>query len=148
MGMSDNSGQPAPGGQHVVRHGLGFLVSGGLAFSTDALVLTTLTALLAMRPIPARFLAISVAMVVGWLSHRTLTFAVSVPPSRAEFLRYAGVQWTAAALNYGLFVLIILGRPETVPFFAMVASSLVAMVFSYLGMRYGAFRRRPSRHPR
>ena len=63
-------------------------------------------------------------------------------------MRYAGVQWTAAALNYGLFVLIILVRPETVPFFAMVASSLVAMVFSYLGMRYGAFRHRPSRHSR
>ena len=146
--MSDNSGQPAPGRQHVVRHGLGFLVSGGLAFSTDALVLTLLTALFAIHPIPARLVAISVAMVVGWLSHRTLTFAVSAPPSRAEFLRYAGVQWTAAALNYGLFVLIILARPETLPFLAMVASSLVAMVFSYLGMRYGAFRHRPSRHSR
>ena len=148
MGMSGNSGEPAAGRQHVVRHGLGFLVSGGLAFGADALVLTALTALFAIRPIPARFLAISVAMVVGWLSHRTLTFAVSVPPSRAEFLRYAGVQWTAAALNYGLFVLIILVRPAIVPFFAMVASSLVAMVFSYLGMRYGAFRHRPSRHSR
>ena len=148
MGMSGNSGQPTPGRQHVVRHGLGFLVSGGLAFSTDALVLTLLTALLAIHPIPARLVAISVAMVVGWLSHRSLTFAVAAPPSKAEFLRYAGVQWTAAALNYGLFVLIILARPATVPFFAMVASSLVAMVFSYLGMRFAAFRQRPSRHSR
>ena len=33
-----------PDGQHPVRHGLGFLVSGGTAFAVDALVLQLLTA--------------------------------------------------------------------------------------------------------
>ena len=140
--MSGDYGWLTPGAQHPVRHGLGFLLSGIIALSVDALVLTLLTAVLAIHPIPARLAAISIAMVAGWLSHRTFTFAVSVPPSAAEFLRYAGVQWTAAALNYGLFVLIILARPQTVPIVAMVASSLAAMVFSYLGMRFAAFRDR------
>jgi putative flippase GtrA len=45
-------------------------------------------------------------------------------------------------------VLIILARPQTMPIVAMVASSLAAMVFSYLGMRFAAFRDRPSRPSR
>ena len=40
--MSNWSGM-APGGQHPVKHGLGFLFSGGLAFLIDASVLTVLT---------------------------------------------------------------------------------------------------------
>ena len=143
--MLGKRGRTTPGAHNTVRHGLGFLLSGGIAFSIDALVLTLLTKVLSIHPIPARLGAISLAMAAGWLSHRTFTFAMTVPPSLAEFLRYAGVGWTAAAVNYGLFVLIILARPATEPLVALVASSLVAMVVSYLGMRFAAFRHRSSR---
>jgi putative flippase GtrA len=74
--------------------------------------------------------------------HRRLTFAVPVPPSVAEFLRYAGVAWVAAAVNYAVFVLIVLGRPGTEPLAALVVSSIVAAIFAYLGMRFAAFRHR------
>jgi putative flippase GtrA len=131
----------APGGQHPMRHGLGFLVSGSTAFAVDALVLQLLTALLGINPIAARLAAISLAMVAGWLMHRTFTFAVQAPPSAIEFLRYAGVAWTAAAVNYGVFVLIVLARPGTQPLAALVVSSAAAMAFAYLGMRFAAFRR-------
>ena len=140
--MADRGNRLAPGGQHPIRHGLGFLVSGGTAFAVDALVLELLTALLGLHPIAARLVAISLAMVAGWLMHRTLTFAVPTPPSVAEFLRYAGVAWTAAALNYGLFVAILLVRPGTEPLAALVVSSAAAMIFAYLGMRFATFRQR------
>jgi putative flippase GtrA len=130
----------APGGQHPVRHGLGFLFSGSLAFLIDAAVLTVLT-LLGMHPIAARFFAISIAMVAGWLAHRRFTFRLSTPPRLAEFARYAAVGWTVAAINYGIFVSIILLLPSTPPLYALFASSLVAMVFAYLGMRFAAFRK-------
>jgi putative flippase GtrA len=143
--MSDDDGRLVPGTQHPVRHGLGFLLSGLIALSVDALTLTVLTSLFSIHPILARLAAISLAMAAGWLSHRTFTFALPTPPSLAEFLRYAGVGWTAAAINYGLFVLILLAHPGTAPLVALVVSSLVAMVFSYLGMRFAAFRDRPSR---
>ena len=97
------------------------------------------TALLGLHPIAARLIAISLAMVVAWLMHRTLTFAVTTPPSVAEFLRYAGVAWTAAALNYGLFVAILLARPGTEPLLALAVSAGAAMAFAYLGMRFAAF---------
>lgn len=140
--MADRGNRLAPGGQHPIRHGLGFLVSGGTAFAVDALVLELLTALLGLHPIAARLVAISLAMVAGWLMHRTLTFAVPTPPSAIEFLRYAGVAWTAAAVNYGLFVAIVLARPGTEPLVALVVSSAAAMIFAYVGMRFAAFRQR------
>ena len=92
----------------------------------------------------ARLAAIAVAMVAGWLMHRTFTFRVTARPSLPEFLRYAGVAWTAAAVNYGLFVLIVLAYPAIEPLVARVISSAVAMVLAYLGMRFAAFRHRGS----
>jgi putative flippase GtrA len=134
----------APGAQHPVRHGLAFLISGGTAFIVDALVLKLLTSVLGLHPIAARLAAIALAMVAGWLMHRTFTFRVTARPSLPEFLRYAGVAWTAAAVNYGLFVLIVLAYPAIEPLVALVISSVVAMVFAYLGMRFAAFRHRGS----
>jgi putative flippase GtrA len=140
--MSGRLKRLAPGGQNPIRHGLGFLISGSTAFGVDALVLQLLTALLGVHPIPARLAAISLAVVAGWLMHRTFTFAVQTPPSVAEFLRYVGVAWMAAALNYAVFVLIVLARPHTQPLVALVVSSVAAMIVAYLGMRFGAFRQR------
>jgi hypothetical protein len=71
--MADKPNRLAPGGQHPVRHGLGFLASGGTAFAVDALVLELLTVLLGVHPIAARLVAISLAMIAGWLMHRTFT---------------------------------------------------------------------------
>lgn len=139
-------GESGPSGrrpQHPLHHGLGFLVSGAAAFCVDALVLELLTAVAGLHAIPARLAAISLAMVAGWLMHRTLTFAVRTPPSLLEFLRYAGVAWTAAAVNYAAFVLIVLAHPAIEPLAALVVSSLLAMIFAYLGMRFGTFRQTP-----
>jgi putative flippase GtrA len=130
--------------RHPLRHGLGFLTSGAAAFTVDAAVLGLLTSVAGVHPIVARLAAISLAMVTGWLMHRRLTFAVPVPPTVPEFLRYAGVAWMAAAVNYGAFVLIVLERPSFEPLVALVLSSIVAAIFAYLGMRFAAFRQRHS----
>jgi putative flippase GtrA len=135
---SEGNGAPRP--QHPVRHGLAFLVSGGTAFTVDALTLELLTRVFGLHPILARLGAIALAMVAGWLMHRTYTFEVKAPPSGAEFLRYAGVAWSAAAINYGVFVLVVLAYPTVEPLAALIISSLAAMTFAYLGMRFAAFR--------
>jgi len=139
--MADRWTQWTPAGQHPLRHGLAFLLSGGTAFAVDATILQLLTALLGVPAIAARVLAIALAMVAGWLMHRTFTFAVATPPNVAEFVRYAGVAWTASAVNYAVFVLVLLARPGTHPLIALVASSIVAMVLAYVGMRFAAFHR-------
>jgi len=142
--MARENDRDTAGPPHPLRQGVGFLVSGGVAFAIDALVLELLMRGLGVSAIFARVVSIALAMVVAWLMHRRLTFAVAAPPSVAEFLRYAGVAWTAAAINYAVFVLIVLVWPGVAPLAALVASSLVAMVFAYLGMRFAAFRYRPT----
>ena len=137
MSEADTS---APRAQHPVRHGLAFLISGGTAFLVDALVLKALTALAGLHPILARTAAIALAMVAGWLMHRTFTFRVAARPSVPEFLRYAGVAWSAAAINYGVFVLVVLVFEGVEPLLALLVSSAAAMAFAYLGMRFAAFR--------
>ena len=139
--MADRGTQWTPAGQHPLRHGLAFVLSGGTAFAVDATVLQGLTALLGVPAIAARVAAIALAMVAGWLMHRTFTFAVATQPSVAEFVRYAGVAWSAAAVNYAVFVLLLLARPGTHPLVALMVSSIAAMVLAYLGMRFGAFHR-------
>jgi putative flippase GtrA len=143
--MTSKWSSAAPGAQHPVRHGLAFLFSGSLAFLTDAAILKLLTGFAGVHAIPARLVAISIAMTAGWLAHRRFTFRLAVPPTLREFLRYAAVGWTVSAINFGVFVAIVLVRPHIEPLYALFASSLVAMVFAYLGMRFAAFRKLGSR---
>jgi len=131
--------QWTPAGQHPLRHGVAFLLCGGVAFAVDAAVLQSLTALFAVHPMTARAVAIALAMIAGWLMHRTFTFAVARPPNLPEFLRYASVAWLASAVNYAVFVVILLVRSGTHPLIALVLSSVVAMVLAYVGMRFAAF---------
>ncbi len=139
-----NRGAVAPANKwrQSVRHGGGFLVSGLIAFSVDATTLWLLTRWGGLNPFSARVVAIGAAMVAGWQSHRRLTFNVSVPPSLGEFGRYAGIAWSAAALNYLVYAAILIARPNVPPLGAMVAATIVSMGFSYLGMRFGVFRPR------
>jgi putative flippase GtrA len=130
----------APGAQHPLQHALGFLFSGGLAFCVDAGVLELLVAGFGVHKLEARIVSLSLAHVAGWLSHRRFTFRLTTPPTWAEFVRYAGVQYVIALLNYGIYATIVLLKPEIKPFYALVASSGVAMFFSYFGIRFGAFR--------
>jgi hypothetical protein len=78
--------------------------------------------------------------VAGWLSHRRFTFRLTTPPTWREFQRYAGVQYAIALLNYGIYSLIVLLRPDIWTLYALAVSSGVAMFFSYFGIRFGAFR--------
>lgn len=130
----------APGAQHPLRHGLAFLLSGSTAFLIDAGLLELLTAGLGVDPIAARLVSISCALVAGWLSHRRFTFRLASPPTVLEFVRYVGVQSTVALLNYGFYVAAILLRPGIAPVLALFISSAIAMVFSYVGIRFGVFR--------
>lgn len=123
------------------RHWIGFVFSGGLAFLVDALVLALLNRGLGINPFLARFVAIWCAMIVAWQSHRRLTFAVRHGSSLKEFASYAAVAWVSAAVNYAIYSAVLLLRPATDPLVALVVASAAAMVVSYLGMRFGVFRR-------
>lgn len=126
-----------------LRHWLGFLASGTGAFLTDAAVLKALLLVTALSPLLCRLISIPTAMLVGWQLHRRFTFGLQGIGTAKEFLHFASVGWGAAALNYAVFVGLLLGFPRLPPLAALVASSAVAMAFSYLGYRFFVFRRRP-----
>lgn len=123
-----------------LRHWGGFLLSGLIALTCDAAVLLFGTAVLELDPLVARLFAIAIAMVAGWLAHRRLTFSLTTAPTVSEFTRYAAVAWTTAAINYAAFAMILYISPATHPLIALVLASILATIFAYIGMRYGAFR--------
>ena len=120
----------------------GFLVSGSLAFLVDVVVTKALSGFAGLPWSVSRILAIAVAMIVAWACHRRLTFAVRTAPTLDEFIRYAGVGWSAAALNYLVFLAFIWLLPNWDKAVAIGVASLVAMAYSYLGMRFGVFTQR------
>ena len=123
-----------------LRHGAGFIASGGLAFVTDASILTLLTRGAGLDPYSARIIAIGCAMVVGFFAHRRMTFAVKKPATWKQFSKFAGVAMTASLVNYAIYAGILLLRPEIEPIFALIAATGISMCVSYVGLRFGVFR--------
>lgn len=123
-----------------LRHWGGFLVSGLIALACDAAILQLGILVFGLHPLAARLIAISVAMVAGWLAHRRLTFSLTSPPTLGEFTRYSAIAWTTASLNYVAFAIILLVSPGVHPLAALAIASILATFFAYIGMRYGAFR--------
>lgn len=142
---------PAAGSRQKVvgraLHAGRFIACGTLAFLVDAAVLASLTRGLAIDPFLSRLVAISIAMLVGWQAHRKITFSVDQRSSTREFAAYASVAWVAAAANYAIYAGILVARPQTPPLLSLVFASLIAMILSYSGMRYGVFGRPGSTAP-
>jgi putative flippase GtrA len=123
-----------------LRHVGGFVLAGSLAFVTDITVLVLLTKVAGLNPFLARFIAISIAMVVSWAINRTVTFPVHAAPSLAEFGRFASVAWSANAFSYAVFSAILLIRPVTSEVLATGISVVASMAISYAGFRFAVFR--------
>jgi putative flippase GtrA len=125
----------------LLRHWGGFVFSGGTAFLVDAGLTFVFVHFVGLDRFLARALAIAIAMVVAWLMHRRVTFNVSAPRSLREFLRFAGVALTANALNFAIYSLLLIALPHLNYLVALVIATAVATAFSYLGFRFGVFRR-------
>ena len=135
-GTSDGEGRVTNG----LAHGLGFLASGITSFAVDGGVLKLLTSGFGAPVLPSRVVSIAAAICVGWLMHRTFTFRVTAPPSLTEFARFVSVAWSTAVLNYLLFVAILYEWPAIEPLLAVFIAGVIAMVWSYVGLRFAAFR--------
>jgi putative flippase GtrA len=131
----------AAAGVERARHWGGFLASGAIAFLVDGSVMELAVRLLGLAPQVARLGSVGCAMVVAWLCHRTLTFALPTRPSLDEFLRYVTAASTTALINYVVFVALLFVWPALMPLAALVIASCVATFFAYVSMRYGVFRR-------
>lgn len=125
-----------------LRHLVHFLIAGFSAFFVDAAMLQLLIAA-GLGPLVARPFAILTAMVVGWLINRSWTFPMPGRPRLREFMRYATVASVASVINYGVYAAILIVRPATLPFVALVIATAISTVASYSGYRFFTFRHRP-----
>jgi len=124
------------------RHWGGFILSGGTAFVVDAGITTLLVHFGANRFL-ARIVGIAVAMVVAWLMHRRVTFAMDAGASWSEFLRFATVAASANALNFVVYSLLLVIFPALPVIVAIFIATAIATAFSYAGFRLGVFREPP-----
>jgi putative flippase GtrA len=138
----DDHGANTTGGPNTtgLAHWLGFLASGVTAFIVDGAVLKLLTVIFGVPVLPARVVSIAASMVVGFMMHRRFTFRIAAPPTLAELARFIGVAWSTAVVNYSLFVGFLYLWPAVEPLVAVFGAGLIAMVWSYLGLRFAAFR--------
>jgi putative flippase GtrA len=110
-----------------------FALVGGIGFLIDAGLLTALHNLGGIDPFTARLVSITASAFTTWRLNRSLTFGVSGRSQPAEALLYGLVAAITAALNYLIYVLILVAWRELPPLFAAVAATLAAMLFSYAG---------------
>jgi putative flippase GtrA len=122
------------------RHWGGFIFSGLTAFAVDVAV-TWLLVQVHLDRFSSRLIGILVATVVAWLMHRRITFNVSYPPSVREFVRFFLVASSANGATYVAYAVILLLLPETPLVAAIVVSSGVGGLLSYIGFRFGVFHR-------
>lgn len=126
---------------NTLRHGAGFAVAGLIAFGTDAGMLSLLTSAAGLDPYSARVIAILTATVAAYFAHRRLSFAVATAPSLSEFIKFASVASTANALNYAIYAGMLLGVPGCTPLQALLVASVIAVIVSYFGFRFGVFKK-------
>lgn len=125
-----------------MRSLLRFAVVGAAGFVVDAGVLQLLL-LDGWGLVPARSVAIPVAVLATWLLNRAFTFRdARSGPAWASLVRYAGVSAVGALVNFGVYsaLVLLLAWMAQRPLAALAVASVVAMLVNYLGSRHFAFR--------
>ncbi len=112
---------------------LRFALVGGTGFAVDALVLSLLHYVMGLDPFSARVVSMSAATFTTWRLNRTHTFAASNRSQAHEGVRYATVAAIAAAVNYGVYALVLLVWRHVPPIAALVIGAGSAMAFAYAG---------------
>lgn len=117
-----------------------FVLVGTVGFLVDAVLLQTLFSL-GHGPFVARLFSAFIAMTATWYLNRTLVFRSS--SRRApEYLRHLAAQSVGMLINLLVYVGLLLAVPELqdIPLLALVAGSLVALIFNFFSAKLWTFR--------
>lgn len=119
-----------------------FAFVGAAGFAVDGSILVILFQLLDYGVIPSRLISFSTAATVTWLLNRLFTFSHRKSDSRlSEWARYVAVNTFGAALNLGIFLVLMKYLPKTgiYPLLALGVAALIALLANFLGSKYIAF---------
>lgn len=125
---------------------LRFCVVGACLFVFDAAVFSGLL-WLGLGQVPARLVAIALAVFVSWLANRSWTFGAqraSVRPGAREFAAFAATQALGAAVNAGVSLAAyqVAWIASAGPWAAVAAGSIAALAVNFAGAKFLVFRRR------
>lgn len=123
-----------------------FLVVGGLGFVTDALILTLLVNGFGQGVYVSRLISFAIAVTVTWLANRYWTFRHTRRPKRgAEYARYVATQSVGAAINFGVYALVLAAWPalQTLPVIPLAIGSAIALIFNFLCASWLVFSHTP-----
>ncbi|MEM7426415.1 MAG: GtrA family protein [Pseudomonadota bacterium] len=126
----------------LARESSGFLrfcLVGGFGLIVDASTLVLLVQKFHADPYLARLASIAFAVSVTWAAHRLWTFRTVGGERLGEWLRYQLTSAFGAAVNFGLYSLLIASIAGLAPLWAMAISSIVALAVNFLGARFFAF---------
>ncbi len=124
-----------------------FAAIGAFGYVVDAATTFACAKYLGLSPELARPPGFVLATVVNFLLNRTITFRDSEAPVVRAFLRYCAVASAGLAVNYAVYSACVLlaprvgvaATPAILPLF-VAAGSAAAMVLTFLGFRFFAFR--------
>jgi putative flippase GtrA len=124
-----------------------FAAIGVIGYLVDAAITFVGAKYLGLSPELARPPGFIVATIVNFTLNRTITFRRSRAPLTRAFLRYCGVASVGLAVNYAVYSACVLLAPRAgfavtpaiLPLF-VAAGSGAAMVLTFLGFRFFAFR--------
>ena len=127
-----------------------FAVGGIGGLLIDAAVVQTLVSALGWNPYLARVLSFLLAATFTWWWNRNHTFVErrSEHPAHAEWLRWIGLMSGGAAINYGIYALLLLSFSslQRWPVLAVAAGSAVAALVNFSTAR-GVLFKRPKTSP-
>ena len=124
-----------------------FAAIGLLGYVVDATITYVCAKYLGLSPELARPPGFIVATIVNFTLNRSITFRHSRAPLLRAFLRYCGVASVGLAVNYSVYSACVFLAPHAgfavtpaiLPLF-VAAGSGAAMVLTFLGFRFFAFR--------
>lgn len=128
---------------HVSHQFFRFCIVGTIGFVVDAGGLYPIMAATGAGPFLARFFSFVLAATATWILNRSYTFRASRrEPILLEWMRYLSYASVGGAINYGVYVLCLLGFDfaRTHPVIGVAAGSIAGLAFNFLATRHLVFR--------
>jgi putative flippase GtrA len=122
-------------GRRTLREALSFLAIGGVGFTIEAVILTTLTMYAGWSPWHARIPSFIIAVVVTWALNRRHTFPNRGLPRRStEVFFYTTIQSGGALINLGIFGACLTLMPElaSVPVIPLAVGAVGGFAFNFV----------------
>ena len=117
---------------------VGFLVVGTVGFAIDAGIVQLLVGVWSIDTMLARAISFLSAASFTWIANRRWSFVVIAKHSLSEYVRYIILMSVGAALNLGIFWVLVSEIPmlSSYPAIAVVPGTAAGMVFNFLAMRW------------